>query len=152
MACIISVQRDIDFPIVKGQVKRVRRSHLRIPRIQCLSSTITIPNQICCSKSTSETKKMKEKPDKILPIIRTISPEKKEAIISTIQDMSGEITISRLMRMHNIKRYYTSCICLIVEELLKANKILIDRQGIICWIFNPNVTAYYTSRPDLRIR
>lgn len=40
----------------------------------------------------------------------------------------------------------------IVDYLQESNKIAVDSEGHICWIYNPEVVKYYNSREDLRIR
>lgn len=40
----------------------------------------------------------------------------------------------------------------IVDYLQESNKIAVDSEGHICWIYNPEVVRYYNNREDLRIR
>ncbi|MDN7013876.1 hypothetical protein FGW20_12750 [Methanoculleus sp. FWC-SCC3] len=40
----------------------------------------------------------------------------------------------------------------IIEYLLESNKIAIDAQGKVCWIYDPEFTRWYLAREDLRIR
>jgi hypothetical protein len=38
-----------------------------------------------------------------------------------------------------------------IEYLIESNKIALDADGKICWIFDPELIRYYIAREDLRI-
>jgi hypothetical protein len=42
--------------------------------------------------------------------------------------------------------------CVIVDYLLESGKIAVDREGKICWIWNPELVEKYLSKPHLSWR
>jgi hypothetical protein len=38
----------------------------------------------------------------------------------------------------------------IIDYLLYSNKIAVDREGKICWTYNPKLVRKYLARPDLQ--
>jgi hypothetical protein len=38
-----------------------------------------------------------------------------------------------------------------IEYLIESNKIALDANGNVCWIFDPELIRYYMAREDLRI-
>ena len=42
--------------------------------------------------------------------------------------------------------------CVIFDYLLDSNKIAVDGEGKIAWIWNPELVRKYLSKPELRVR
>ena len=68
-----------------------------------------------------------------------------------IRENSGEYKKTALCKELPKKMMYQTFMQ-IIDYLLESNKIAVDSEGHICWIYNPGVVRYYNSREDLRIR
>lgn len=65
-----------------------------------------------------------------------------------IYDTSGTYTKKHLWdRLPKKMMYQTFSV--IIDYLLYSNKIAVDREGKICWIWNPKLVKKYLKRKDL---
>ena len=65
-----------------------------------------------------------------------------------IKKTSGEFTKKPLWEKLPKKVMYQT-FSLIIDYLLETMKIAVDREGKICWIWNPKLVEKYLKRPDL---
>ena len=68
-----------------------------------------------------------------------------------IRDNSGEYKKTALWKNLPKQMMYQTFMQ-IIDYLSDSGKIAADREGHICWIYNPEVVNYYNDREDLRIR
>ena len=68
-----------------------------------------------------------------------------------IREHSGEYKKRSLWENLPRKTMYQT-FCVIFDYLLYSNKIAIDREGKIGWIWNPELVKKYLSKPQLRAR
>ncbi len=65
-----------------------------------------------------------------------------------IYDSSGEYKRKQLWSVLPKKMMYQTFV-VILDYLLYSGKIAVDREGHVCWIWNPELVAKYLARPDL---
>ena len=53
---------------------------------------------------------------------------------------------------HLPKKMMYQTYCVIFDYLLDSNKIAVDKEGKICWIWDPDGVRKYLSNPDLKWR
>jgi hypothetical protein len=68
-----------------------------------------------------------------------------------IREHSGEYKKRSLWESLPRKMMYQT-FCVIFDYLLYSNKIATDREGKVGWIWNPELTRKYLSKPQLRAR
>jgi len=68
-----------------------------------------------------------------------------------IREHSGEYKKRSLWENLPRKMMYQT-FCVVFDYLLYSNKIAIDREGKIAWIWNPELVKKYLSNPKLRAR
>ena len=68
-----------------------------------------------------------------------------------IRNNSGEYKKKRLWQ-HLPRKMIYQTYCVIFDYLLESGKIAIDREGKICWIWNPELVEKYLSKPHLSWR
>ena len=68
-----------------------------------------------------------------------------------IRENSGEYKKRRLWESLPKGMMYQT-FCVIFDYLLNSNKIAIDGEGKIAWIWNPELVRKYLSKPELRVR
>ena len=68
-----------------------------------------------------------------------------------IRDNSGEYKKKSLWENLPKKMMYQT-FCVVFDYLLASNKIAIDREGHIAWIWNPELVKRFLSRPQLKAR
>ena len=68
-----------------------------------------------------------------------------------IKEHSGEFKKRSLWENLPKKMMYQT-FCMIFDYLLDSGKIAIDKEGKICWIYNPELIRKYMEREDLAIR
>ena len=68
-----------------------------------------------------------------------------------IRDNSGEYKKRSLWEALPKKMMYQT-FCVIFDYLIYSNKIAIDKEGKIAWIWNPEMVKKYLSNPELRIK
>jgi len=68
-----------------------------------------------------------------------------------IREHSGEYKKKSLWENLPRKMMYQT-FCVIFDYLLESNKIALDREGHIAWIWNPKMVKKYLSRPELMIK
>ncbi len=68
-----------------------------------------------------------------------------------IRKNSGEYKKRSLWENLPRKMMYQT-FCVIFDYLLDSNKIALDREGKIAWIWNPELVKRYLLKPELRIR
>jgi len=65
-----------------------------------------------------------------------------------IRDNPGEYKKKSLWQSLPRKMIYQT-FCVIFDYLLESGKIAVDREGHICWIWNPELVKKYLSKPHL---
>lgn len=65
-----------------------------------------------------------------------------------IREHGGEFKKRSLWENLPKKMMYQT-FCVVFEYLLDSNKIAVDVDGKICWIWNPKLVRKYLSRPEL---
>lgn len=65
-----------------------------------------------------------------------------------IYDTSGEFTKKGLWERLPKKMMYQT-FSVIIDYLLYSNKIAVDREGKICWTYNPKAVRKYLAMPHL---
>ena len=70
---------------------------------------------------------------------------------SFIKETSGEFKKHSLWT-HLPKKMMYQTFCVIFDYLSYSNKIAIDREGKIAWIWNPELVKKYLSKPELKVR
>lgn len=65
-----------------------------------------------------------------------------------IKDNGGEFKKRSLWENLPKKMMYQTY-CVVFDYLLSSHKIAIDREGHVCWIWNPELVKKYLNRPDL---
>jgi len=65
-----------------------------------------------------------------------------------IKEHSGEFRKRALWESLPKKVMYQT-FCVIFEYLLEFNKIAVDREGKVAWIWNPKLVKKYLSKPEL---
>ncbi|MBN2734722.1 MAG: hypothetical protein JXQ82_07700 [Methanomicrobiaceae archaeon] len=68
-----------------------------------------------------------------------------------IKENSGELKKSALCKALPKQMMYQTFMQ-IIDYLQESNKIAVDGEGHLCWIFNPEAVRYYNSREDLRLK
>ena len=68
-----------------------------------------------------------------------------------IRDNSGEYKKKSLWENLPRKMMYQT-FCVVFDYLLASNKIAVDREGYIAWIWNPELVKRFLSRPQLKAR
>jgi len=64
---------------------------------------------------------------------------------------SGEFK-KRALWEHLPRKMMYQTFCIVFDYLLESGKIARDREGKVCWIWNPKLVQRYLSREDLRVR
>ena len=64
---------------------------------------------------------------------------------------SGEFK-KRALWEHLPKKMMYQTFCIAFDYLMESGKIARDREGKVCWIWNPKIIQRYLSREDLRVR
>lgn len=73
-------------------------------------------------------------------------------IVTANIDFEKLLGFSKRVCKRNIERDAKICKeCPFIGVLLSANLIAKDREGSVCWVYNPELAEYYENRPDLRI-
>ena len=67
-----------------------------------------------------------------------------------IKEHGGELKKRKLWENLPKKMQYQT-FCVIFQYLLDSGKIAVDREGHICWIWNPEIVEKYLKKPELRI-
>ncbi|MBI4141335.1 hypothetical protein HY484_00240 [Candidatus Woesearchaeota archaeon] len=70
---------------------------------------------------------------------------------SFIKDNGGEFKKKSLWE-HLPKKMMYQTFCVIFDYLLHSGKIAVDKEGKVCWIWNPELVQRYLSKPHLRVR
>ena len=65
-----------------------------------------------------------------------------------INEHSGEFKKKKLWQSLPKKVMYQT-FCTIFDYLKESNKIAVDREGRVCWIWNPELVKKYMSSPEL---
>ena len=68
-----------------------------------------------------------------------------------IKEYDGEYKKRELWE-HLPKKMMYQTFCVIFDYLSDSNKIAIDRERKIAWIWNPQLVRKYLSKPELRVR
>ena len=68
-----------------------------------------------------------------------------------IRDNPGEYKKKSLWQ-HLPRKMLYQTYCVIFDYLLESGKIAVDREGHICWIWNPELVRKYLSKPHLSWR
>ena len=68
-----------------------------------------------------------------------------------VRKHSGEYKKRSLWEILPRKMMYQT-FCVVFDYLLYSNKIAVDREGKIAWIWNPVLVKKYLSNPNLRAR
>ena len=68
-----------------------------------------------------------------------------------ILDNGGEYKKKSLWQ-HLPRKMLYQTYCVIIDYLLDSGKIAVDREGKICWIWNPELVKKYLSKPHLSWR
>lgn len=68
-----------------------------------------------------------------------------------IKDRSGEFRKRRLWESLP-KRMMYQTFCVIFDYLIESNKIAIDKEGKIAWIWNPKLVRKYLAKKKLIVR
>lgn len=68
-----------------------------------------------------------------------------------IKEHSGEFKKRALWENLPKKMMYQT-FCTIFNYLIDSGKIAVDKEGKICWIYNPDLVRKYMEREDLAIR
>jgi len=65
-----------------------------------------------------------------------------------IYDTSGEFKKKQLWE-HLPKKMMYQTFSVIIDYLILSGKIAVDREGKICWIWNPKLVEKYLNKPEL---
>ena len=65
-----------------------------------------------------------------------------------IEEHSGEFKKKKLWQSLPKKTMYQT-FCTIFDYLKESSKIAVDREGKICWIWNPELVKKYLASPEL---
>lgn len=68
-----------------------------------------------------------------------------------IKEHSGEFKKKQLWEKLPRKMMYQT-FCVVIDYLLDSNKIAIDKEGKIAWVWNPKLVKKYLKKPELFIR
>lgn len=68
-----------------------------------------------------------------------------------IKEHSGEFRKRALWERLPRKVIYQT-FCVIFDYLLESNKIAVDREGKVAWIWNPKLVKKYLSKPELWLK
>ena len=68
-----------------------------------------------------------------------------------IRENGGEYK-KRSLWEHLPKKMMYQTFCVVFDYLLESGKIAVDREGHVCWIWNPKLVEKYLARPDLSCR
>ena len=68
-----------------------------------------------------------------------------------IKDNGGEFKKKSLWE-HLPKKMMYQTFCVIFDYLVHSGKISVDKEGKVCWIWNPELVRRYLSKPHLRAR
>ena len=66
-----------------------------------------------------------------------------------IRDHGGEFKKRKLWESLPKKMMYQT-FCTTIDYLLESEKIAVDKEGKICWIYNPKLFKKYVRRKDLK--
>lgn len=81
-----------------------------------------------------------------------MTDKQKTRVIEAVKKQSGEVTITQISE-YLISTGIESCTLFnTLNELIRTKKMIIDNQGLLCWTYNPGLTAHYRARPELRVR
>lgn len=81
-----------------------------------------------------------------------MTDKQKTRVIEAVKKQSGEVTITQISE-YLISAGVESCTLFnTLNELIRTNKMIIDNQGLLCWTYNPALTAHYRAHPELRVR
>lgn len=68
-----------------------------------------------------------------------------------IRDNGGEYKKKSLWQ-HLPRKMKYQTYCVIFDYLLESGKIAVDKEGHVCWIWNPELVKRYLSKPGLSWR
>jgi len=68
-----------------------------------------------------------------------------------VWDNPGEYKKKSLWQ-HLPRKMIYQTYCVIFDYLLESGKVAVDREGKICWIWNPELVRKYLSKPHLSWR
>ena len=68
-----------------------------------------------------------------------------------IRKKGGEFK-KRSLWEHLPKKMMYQTYCVIFDYLLASEKIGVDKEGHVCWIWNPRLVNKYLQRPELKAR
>lgn len=68
-----------------------------------------------------------------------------------IKEHSGEFKKKKLWQGLPKKVMYQT-FCTIFDYLKESNKIAVDKEGRVCWIWNPELVKKYLSSPELAFK
>ncbi len=68
-----------------------------------------------------------------------------------VKEHSGEFKKRQLWENLPKKIMYQTY-CVIYDYLLDSGKIAVDKEGTICWIWDPELVKRFQSKPHLRIK
>jgi hypothetical protein len=63
---------------------------------------------------------------------------------------SGEFK-KRALWEHLPRKMMYQTFCIVFDYLMESGKIARDREGKVCWIWNPKLVQRYLEREDLRV-
>jgi hypothetical protein len=69
----------------------------------------------------------------------------------SIKKHSGEFKKKKLWQSLPKKVMYQT-FCTIFDYLKESNKIAVDKEGKVCWIWNPELVKKYLSSPELAFK
>lgn len=85
------------------------------------------------------------------PFVRSPTLDTVLMVEKTIEEHSGEFNRTELWKSLPRKVMWQTFL-VILEYLESINKIAIDREGKIGWIWNPKLVKKYLSKPHLRAK
>ena len=68
-----------------------------------------------------------------------------------IKENGGEYK-KRSLWEHLPKKMMYQTFCVIFDYLSESNKIAVDKEGKVCWIWNPTLVQKLLNRPELKWR
>lgn len=68
-----------------------------------------------------------------------------------VKKHSGEYKKKQLWQNLPRKMMYQT-FCVIIDYLLDSNKIAVDKEGKIAWVWNPELVRKYLKNPELFVR
>ena len=93
---------------------------------------------------------IRQKTQEVLQILRYPRLDTVLMVEDFIKEHGGELKKRKLWENLPKKMQYQT-FCVIFQYLLDSGKIAIDREGHICWIWNPEIVEKYLKKPELRI-